>query len=119
MGRGPDRFSVLIAALLAGMASTGCAAGGSGPRVPGAAPAVTSGQQVAEAKCAGCHATGLSSESPRIKAPPFRALGRQFNAITWERALAEIAGDGHDEMPPLRLDAGEIRDLEAYVKSLR
>lgn len=54
-----------------------------------------------------------------MNAPSFSQLSRQFNAVTWERTMAEIAEGGHDEMPPLRLDSTDVSDLKAYIDRLR
>lgn len=77
------------------------------------------GQEVADLRCAGCHSIDTITVSPRFNAPPFRDLRIRFNAISWERKMAEIAEGGHDEMPAVRLDDIEIRDLRAYIESLR
>lgn len=51
-------------------------------------------------------------------APPFRDLGLWYNAISFERRMAGPTSRGHHEMPPLRLERDEIRDLAAYIDSL-
>lgn len=77
------------------------------------------GRQIAEYRCAGCHSIDLVTASPRAAAPPFRQLRIRFNALTWERTVAQIGKGGHDEMPPVKLDIDEVRNLEAYIETLR
>lgn len=77
------------------------------------------GREVAQLRCAGCHSVDTYTTSPRSVAPAFRDFSIRFNSLTWERKMAEIAEGGHDEMPPLRLDDVEIRDVRAFIESLR
>jgi cytochrome c len=76
------------------------------------------GRQVAETECGRCHGLGLTGESLRTNAPPFRAIRPYYNDLVFRRRMEEIAEGGHYEMPPLRLDPGEVRDVAAYIESL-
>lgn len=77
------------------------------------------GMEVAVLRCSGCHSIGGQEVSPRSNAPPFQQLRLRFNQITWERAMAEIAIGGHDEMPPVALDSADIRDLRTFIEASR
>jgi mono/diheme cytochrome c family protein len=77
------------------------------------------GEALANRRCGACHATDLGTYSPRPPAPPFPQLGIRFNQISWERVMAEIAGGGHGEMPPLELPPDEVRRIKAYIDGLR
>ena len=79
----------------------------------------TQGRDVAAFRCAACHSIDGAAASPRANAPPFPALSVRFNGISWERAMKQIAEGGHDEMPPVRLDDKDIRDVRAFIESLR
>jgi mono/diheme cytochrome c family protein len=115
----PSVRAVGLPLLLAG-ALTACAGGGApfARGDAGASPA-DRGRALAMGRCAGCHAVAPGMASGRPNAPPFAQLGLRFTGIGWERAMAEIARGGHEDMPPTRLDPSEIADLSAYVQSLR
>ena len=101
-------------AALAGCATTGTS---SGPPQP--SMLAMRGQEIAQFRCAACHAIEGPGDSPRSNAPPFRQLRVRFNTLTWERAMAEISEGGHDEMPAVRLDDADIRDLRLYIEAVR
>jgi mono/diheme cytochrome c family protein len=42
----------------------------------------------------------------------------RHTAIGLERSLAQIARDGHGEMPPIYMTAAEVQDIVAYIESL-
>lgn len=109
--------SLLIAALL--VTAAGCATSPDQARPRPLLMGEVRGREVAEVQCAACHSIDLFSDSPRMNAPPFRVLDLRFNAITWERKMAEIAIGGHDEMPAIRLPDSDVRDLETYIRGLR
>jgi mono/diheme cytochrome c family protein len=81
--------------------------------------AVTRGREIAERLCAGCHAID-GSEGSTIQgtaAPSFRALAdRPYQ--TAESLQAFILTPGHP-MPAMPLELAEIRDLVAYIRSLK
>jgi cytochrome c len=82
-------------------------------------PAVARGRAFAEQNCGRCHAPGLSGESTNPKAPPFRTLHERYPVENLGEALAEGIRTGHPEMPQFdALDAEQIDDLIAYLKSL-
>lgn len=80
---------------------------------------VMRGQAVAERACAGCHSTDGSQGGGVIKGipvPSFRAIAAR--RWTSERLQAFIATP-HRPMPATSLDLAEIRDVVAYIQSLR
>ena len=86
--------------------------------VHGEEPQVERGRALAQANCARCHAIGVTGESPLAKAPPFRTLHRRYSVETLAEALAEGIRTAHPKMPQFELEAGQINDLIAYLKSL-
>lgn len=81
-------------------------------------PRVVRGRQFAEANCAQCHQIGRFGDSPLAIAPPFRTLHERYPVEELEEALAEGVVTGHPTMPQFRLDAPQIADFIAYLKSL-
>lgn len=80
--------------------------------------AVISGQGIAERACGGCHAIDGSAGSTiqGTAVPTFRAIaGRGWTA---ERLEAFITTP-HRPMPATPLRLSEVRDLVAYIQSLR
>jgi len=86
---------------------------------PGATASAQAGRQIAEIKCAGCHAIGETGESRNASAPPFRTLSRHYPVTALEEALAEGILVGHPEMPEFRLTSAQIDDLLAYLESVQ
>jgi len=43
----------------------------------------------------------------------------RFNTITWERVMVEIERGEHGDMPRLAVDPADVRDLRAYIETLR
>jgi mono/diheme cytochrome c family protein len=80
---------------------------------------IAHGQEIAQRLCAGCHAID-GSEGSTIQgtaAPSFRALAdRPYQ--TAESLQAFILTPGHP-MPAMPLELAEIRDLVAYIRSLK
>ena len=77
------------------------------------------GQIFVQTNCAGCHAVGRLGESPLRIAPPFRTLHERYPIDDLAEALAEGIVTGHPTMPEFRLDAAQINDVIAYLKSLQ
>ena len=84
----------------------------------GQEPRVQRGREFVQANCARCHATGRVGESPLPIAPRFRDLHTRYPVEDLAEALAEGIVTGHPTMPQFELDAGQIGDLIAYLKSL-
>lgn len=85
---------------------------------PAQGPQVQRGQAFAQAQCVGCHAIGRSGESPLRTAPPFRTLHLRYPVENLAESLAEGIMTAHPAMPQVRLEAGEIGDFIAYLKTL-
>jgi mono/diheme cytochrome c family protein len=82
------------------------------------APIIARGAQVAQERCAACHAVALEEKSPSHDAPLFRVLSRLYSASDLRTKLTDISDHGHFEMPPLTLREDEIADVAAYIASL-
>ncbi len=100
----------LSAVLLVLSAAQGASAAGNPAR----------GKDIAEKKCALCHAVGPTGDSPAANAPPFRSLSERYPIDSLQEALAEGITVGHDgmAMPEFRMDPREIDDFLTYLKSI-
>ena len=98
-------------ALAAALALAGCATGRHEP------DAAHRGHAIAAQSCAACHAVEPGGTSPQPAAPAFASLEMRHTAGL-EGRLADLARQGHYGMPPVKLDAGQVRDLLAYIESL-
>lgn len=108
----------LIALSFSGLL-VGCAGVSAEPAAGSAsAAAAERGRAIAQRACASCHGLGVRADSRRAAAPPFRDMRLRYNEIMFQRRMTEIAEGGHYEMPPVRLEPGEIRDVAAYIESL-
>jgi mono/diheme cytochrome c family protein len=76
------------------------------------------GRTFAQTNCATCHAVGRVGESPLRIAPPFRTLHTRYPVENLAESLAEGIVTGHPTMPQFRLDAAQVADLLAYLKTL-
>jgi mono/diheme cytochrome c family protein len=75
------------------------------------------GAEIAERWCAACHLVSDRQERAPVDAPPFMSIAeRSPEAID---ALAGFLMDPHPPMPDFSLTRAEIRDLLAYIESLR
>jgi|SRR5689334_2775545 cytochrome c len=81
-------------------------------------PSIQRGLNFVRANCARCHAIDKVSESPLKIAPPFRTLHLRYPIESLQEAFAEGIRTGHDNMPEFRLDADQIGDVIAYLKTL-
>jgi mono/diheme cytochrome c family protein len=92
---------------------------------PSAAPVaskgdpVTRGQALVETRCSACHAVGDTGASPVSPAPPFRTLAQRYPVANLQEAFAEGISTGHPKMPQIALEAGQVRDLIAYLESIQ
>jgi mono/diheme cytochrome c family protein len=101
-------------AVAAALALAGCASASNGVA---AGSGAERGRAIAARACGGCHGLGDVGDSPRVGAPPFRELRLRYNALSFERRMVEIAEGGHYDMPPLRLEPGDVADVQAYIES--
>jgi cytochrome c553 len=76
------------------------------------------GRTFAQTNCASCHAIGRLGESPLRIAPPFRTLHTRYPVENLAEAFAEGIVTGHPTMPQFRLDAAQVGDLLAYLRTL-
>jgi mono/diheme cytochrome c family protein len=77
------------------------------------------GQKIAETRCATCHATGLSGDSPHPDAKPFRELSENYPVRDLEEALGEGILVGHPDMPVFVMSPYEIDALLTYLESIQ
>ena len=78
----------------------------------------TRGRHLAEAWCSGCHIVAPTDQQGTSNgAPPFAAVARMPS--TTLMALRVFLQSSHPPMPDLRLTAGQIDDVAAYILSLR
>jgi mono/diheme cytochrome c family protein len=82
-------------------------------------PAVQRGQTFVRVHCAQCHSIDAVSESPLKIAPPFRSLHLKFPVESLAPRLAEGIIANHPTMPQFRLDADQVNDVIAFLKSLQ
>ena len=74
------------------------------------------GRMLAETRCARCHAIGLSGNSPRSAAPPFRILPPN---LAPEDLGAVFSDQDHEIMPKFQeMGGSEVVDLATYMRSL-
>jgi mono/diheme cytochrome c family protein len=108
----------LLCILAAGLALSSCTADhvASTP-APAAAPA-PAGRQLAEQKCAGCHAIGETDTSPNPRSPALRDLYRRYPLDGLRDAFANGLEVGHRDMPHFILKPAEIDSLVDYLRSL-
>jgi mono/diheme cytochrome c family protein len=105
--------------LVAGAAAalSGCAGGLEGPY--GTDPvAVARGAALAGQYCGSCHGLGPDGASNAAGAPPFRAMRFDYNAISYERGMADWSL-GHVHMPPAQMSLKDVGAIGAYVRSLK
>ena len=75
------------------------------------------GRRLAELWCSSCHLVSPSQVSASTEAPPFATVAREADdEFTWLRAFLM---DTHPPMPQFSLSREEIRNLIAYIASLR
>lgn len=81
---------------------------------------LANGRRIAERDCGGCHATGpRPHRGASPDAPAFARLGSRFDMESVTRALSQGMLTGHPRMPLIKLDADELADLTAYLKSIQ
>ena len=75
------------------------------------------GKKLATQWCASCHLVSAEQATATTEAPPFATLAqRSPEAVA---GLEAFLADPHPPMPKLNLSRDEIRDLVAYIASLR
>jgi cytochrome c len=89
------------------------------PALAQQSPAVQRGLTFVRTHCAQCHAIDKVSQSPLAIAPPFRGLHLKYPIESLARPLSEGIIAGHPTMPQFRLDADQVADVVAYLKSVQ
>ena len=85
---------------------------------PAFAQNVDAGQQIAQTWCANCHQIAAGTAPKNDQGPPsFPAIAR-MNTTT-AAALAAFLSTPHGRMPDFSLSRQEIRDVSAYILSLK
>ena len=78
-------------------------------------PSQRRGFRLVSLHCARCHAIDKVSESPLAIAPALRTLHLKYPVSDLQRPLAQGI---HPAMPRFRLEADQIEDVMAYLKTL-
>jgi cytochrome c len=78
-------------------------------------PSQRRGFRLVSFHCARCHAVDKVSESPLAKAPALRTLHLKYPVSDLQRPLAQGV---HPDMPRFQLEAGQVEDIMAYLKTL-
>lgn len=107
-----SRFARWLVLAGVGAAISGCASGSDD------AAAAAHGEAMAEQFCANCHAMGLAAASNYPGAPAFRDMRIDYNAIGYQRRMAQWHLD-RVTMPPADVSLADMQDIGAYVRSLR
>jgi len=81
-------------------------------------PAAQRGLTFVRVHCAQCHAISKVGDSALTIAPPFRTLHLKYPVENLQRPLSEGIVAGHPTMPQFRLDADQVGDVIAYLKTL-
>ncbi|WP_296816666.1 cytochrome c [Brevundimonas sp.] len=76
------------------------------------------GHEIAQARCATCHAVGRDGGSPDGEAPAFRDLPATSRLLFEDADLRSRMTTGHPVMPDVELSEAELADLTAYLRSL-
>ena len=79
---------------------------------------VQRGQQIAESRCAQCHAIGMADESAHPEAPALRDLYKHYSLEDVRRSFSRGIHIGHPDMPTFHLDQDENESLLLYLLSI-
>ena len=82
-------------------------------------PAAQRGLTFVRVHCAQCHSIDKVGESPLKIAPAFHTLHTRFPIDSLQPRLSEGITANHPTMPQFRLDADQIADVIAYLKTLQ
>lgn len=98
------------------IAASGCVEALEGPVATNPAAAAR-GEAIARQACGSCHGMGPDETSNFSGAPPFRVMRFDYNAMSYQRRMAQMH-NGYVHMPPAQLTMEEVADIGAYVRSL-
>ena len=76
------------------------------------------GERLARELCGDCHSVSRRGKSPMPEAPAFRDLHKRYEVEGIAESLAEGISVGNPIMPEHVLEADQIRDLIAYLRTL-
>ena len=102
-----NRF-VMVAALLALVADPALAAGRAGE-----------GKAIGQRWCAACHQVSPEQTTASADVPSFMTIAQMRATPSALAALEGFLADPHPVMPDMSLTRQEIRDLVAYIGSLK
>ena len=78
---------------------------------------VAEGARIAQMWCSGCHQIKAGARSASDATPSFFSVAQMSS--TTETSLAVFLSSSHQHMPDYSLSRAEIRDVSAYILSLR
>ncbi len=78
---------------------------------------IKEGKELVEATCSGCHAVGLTGDSPNPKSPPFRKLFDRHPGLALREPLSRGIAAPHEDMPNFKLTDQQIDRIVAYINS--
>lgn len=79
---------------------------------------VQRGKALVVQNCSGCHAIGLTGDSPHPTAPPFRTLSERFPIDALEETFIGSIDTGHPGMPVFQASQQQINDIIDYIASV-
>jgi mono/diheme cytochrome c family protein len=86
--------------------------------IAGARADVQRGQLIALQRCAVCHATEATGDSPHKITPPFLDLHQRYPIDMLVETLRTGVVEGHDEMPMFQFLQQDAEALIRYIDSL-
>lgn len=78
---------------------------------------VAEGAKIAQTWCSGCHQIEPGARTASDVTPSFSSVAQMSS--TTETSLAVFLSSPHQHMPDYSLSRSEIRDVSAYILSLR
>ncbi len=110
MGALSDRFVMVVAALalLAAMAGSAAAEG-----------RAEEGKAIGQRWCAACHQISPEQTTASADVPSFMTIAERRATASALAALEGFLADPHPVMPDMSLTRQEIKDLVAYIGSLK
>lgn len=82
-----------------------------------AAQDIEAGAKIAQTWCAGCHQIGPTPQRANDVVPPFAAVAASKGMT--ETSLTVFLMTPHTKMPDYSLSRQQIRDVSAYIMSLK
>ena len=77
------------------------------------------GQALLSRFCAGCHAVGISGQSPHLLAPPFRMIAQRYDVADLVERLQEGFTAPHPDMPTFKFSRRDARAVQAYLNVIQ